>query len=111
MNPIIRKFSMLPSHFVKRYLTVLDKQKRLGLPYWNKQYEGEETEHGRNNKIWQLKFQMRYENKGHKMYFKIDKNNLEHNTNTRKCTAATVWKLALVVSANEKIIEIIIENA
>lgn len=56
MNPIIRKFSMLPSHFVKRYLTVLDKQKRLGLPYWNKQYEGEETEHGRNNKIWQLKF-------------------------------------------------------
>ena len=54
---------------------------------------------------------MRYENKGHKMYFKIDKNNLEHNTNTRKCTATIVWKLVLVVSANAKIIEIIIENA
>lgn len=54
---------------------------------------------------------MRYENKDHKMYFKIDKNNLEHNTNTRKCTATIVWKLALVVSANEKIIEIISENA
>ena len=54
---------------------------------------------------------MRYENKGHKIYFKIDKNNLEHNTNTRKCTATIVWKLVLVVREKKKIIEIIIENA